>query len=343
MTQDPLASRPPQEGADDTVQPFAVAALDVRGRIVRLGPALDSILDRHDYPKPVSQLLGEAVALTCLLGSSLKFEGRFILQTRTDGPVSMLVVDYQTPDRIRACASFDRAAVETLTAEGRASTAHLLGRGHLAMTVDQGPDMSRYQGVVVLDGSSLEEVAHAYFAQSEQIPTRVRLAVAEMLTREPGQPPRHAWRAGGLLVQFLPESTDRIRRRDLDPGDAPEGSRPADVSDDDAWIEARSLVETVEDLELIDPSLSSERLLFRLFHERGVRVFETQSVQDRCRCTREAVTGMLDQFTAEEVADMTVDGEIVVTCEFCNTRYHYDPATLRNGPGAATPNVSSGP
>jgi molecular chaperone Hsp33 len=335
MTDTTFASRPPQEGADDTVQPFAVSALDVRGRVVRLGPALDAILDRHAYPKPVSQLLGEAVALTCLLGSSLKFDGRFILQTRTDGPVSMLVVDYQTPDRIRACATFDRAAVETMTAEGRASTVALLGRGHLAMTVDQGAEMNRYQGVVALDGATLEEVAHAYFAQSEQIPTRVRLAVAEMLTREPGQPPRHAWRAGGILVQFLPESQDRIRQRELAPGDAPEPGRPEEFSDDDAWVEARSLVETVEDLELIDPALSSERLLFRLFHERGVRVFETQSVQDRCRCTRDAVTGMLDQFSAEEIADMTVDGAIVVTCEFCNTRYHYDPASLKNYAGTA--------
>ncbi|MEJ1157098.1 Hsp33 family molecular chaperone [Prosthecomicrobium sp. N25] len=332
MTDATLASRPPQAGSDDTVLPFAVQALDVRGRVVRLGPAVDSILDRHDYPKPVSQLLGEAIALTCLLGSSLKFEGRFILQTRTDGPVSMLVVDYMTPDRVRACATFDAEKVAALEAAGRASTAALLGTGHLAMTVDQGPDMNRYQGVVALDGSSLEEVAHAYFAQSEQIPTRVRLAVAEILTRDPGRGPRHAWRAGGLLVQFLPDSQDRIRRRDLDPGDVPEGvSRPEAPDDDDAWVEARSLAETVEDVELIDPEVSSERLLYRLFHERGVRVFEPQPLQDRCRCTREAVTGMLDQFTAEEVADMTVDGEIVVTCEFCNTRYHFDPASLRNG------------
>lgn len=328
MTDTTLASRPPQPGADDTVLPFAVSALDVRGRVVRLGPAIDAILERHAYPKPVSQLLGEAIVLTALLGSSLKFEGRFILQTRTDGPVSMLVVDFATPDRIRAYASFDRAQVETLTAEGRATTAALLGRGHLAMTVDQGAKMNRYQGIVPLDGSSLEAVAHAYFAQSEQIPTRVRLAVAEMLTRDPGHGPRHAWRAGGLILQFLPASEDRIRRRDLDPGDAPEGTARPDLTDDDAWVEARSLVETVEDIELIDPDVSAERLLYRLFHERGVRVFDTLALQDKCRCTREAVTGMLKQFSAEDVADMIVDGEIVVTCEFCSTRYHYDPASI---------------
>ena len=329
MTEPTLESRPPRAVADDTVLPFAVAALDVRGRVVHLGPELDRILGRHDYPAPVSRLLGEAVALTSLLGTALKFEGRFILQTRTDGPVGLIVVDFATPDGIRAYASFDRAAVEAAEAAGKASSADLLGHGHLAMTVDQGGDMSRYQGVVQLDGgSSLEDVAHTYFEQSEQIPTRVRLAVAEMLTREPGGAPHHAWRAGGLMVQFLPESEDRLRHRDLHPGDAPEGAETAAVlDDDDAWMEAKSLVDTVEDIELTDPEVSHERLLFRLFHERGVRVFDALPLKDRCRCSRDRVEAMLDQFTAEDVAEMTVDGEIVVTCEFCSTRYHFDPKT----------------
>jgi molecular chaperone Hsp33 len=325
MSEPALEVRPPRESADDTVMPFVVPALDVRGRVVRLGPAIDSILERHAYPKPVSQLLGEAIVLTALLGSSLKIEGRFILQTRTDGPVSMLVVDFTTPDRIRAYASFDRAEIETLIAEGKATGPALLGKGHLAMTIDQGQHTNRYQGVVALDGGTLEDVAHAYFHQSEQIPTRVRLAVAEMLTRDPGRGARHAWRAGGLLLQFLPESEDRVRHRDLDPGDAPVGIETPDMDEDDAWVEAQSLVATIEDIELIDPVVHAEKLVYRLFHERGVHVLEPGPLQDKCRCTREAVTGMLSQFTAEEVADMTVDGEIVVTCEFCSTKYHYDP------------------
>jgi molecular chaperone Hsp33 len=323
-----LESRPPRDVADDRVLPFAVGALDVRGRVVHLGDALDAILTRHDYPSHVAKLLGEAVTLTVLLGSSLKFEGRFVLQTKTDGPVSLLVVDFTTPDRIRAYASFDAALIETAISEGRGSPAELLGRGHLAMTVDQGTSTSQYQGIVALDGQSLEEVAHTYFEQSEQIPTRVRLAVAEMLTREPGQPPRHAWRAGGLMVQFLPQSEDRQRRRDLAPGDAPEGSAPPPSDDDDAWMEARSLVDTVEDVELTDPGISPEQLLYRLFHERGVRVFEAQPVVDKCRCSRERVFDMLTQFSAEDVTDMTVDGMIVVTCEFCSAKYQFDPSDI---------------
>ncbi len=318
--------------AFDTVLPFTVPDLDVRGRVVHLGPALDAVLARHAYPEPVARLLAEAIALTSLLGTALKFEGRFIVQTRTDGPVSMLVVDFQTPDGVRAYASFDAALVTAAVAEGRATPADLLGRGHLAMTIDQGGDMNRYQGVVPLDRTSLEEVAHVWFAQSEQIPTRVRLAVAEVLTREPGGTTRHAWRAGGLLVQFLPESEDRVRARDLHPGDAPEGTELHRVEVDDAWAEAEALTGTVEDVELTDPAVTAERLLYRLFHERGVRVFDPQPIVERCRCSRERVSDMLASFTAEQVDDMTVDGRIVVTCEFCSTRYDFDPKDV--GPAA---------
>ncbi|MCE1236399.1 MAG: Hsp33 family molecular chaperone [Hyphomicrobiales bacterium] len=314
----------PTSSGLDAVLPFTVPALDLRGRAVRLGPALDAILARHAYPTPVARLLAEAIALTALLGSSIKFEGRFILQTRTDGPVSMLVVDFQTPDGIRAYASFDEAGVAKAIAEGRVSPPDLLGRGHLAMTVDQGPDMQRYQGVVALEGESLEEVAHVWFQQSEQIPTRVRLAVAEALTKGEGGA-AHAWLAGGVMTQFLPESEDRVRARDLHPGDAPEGTEPHAPPIDDAWAEAEALMGTIEDVELTDPEVSSERLLYRLFHERGVRVFEPLTMVERCRCSRERVETMLGQFSAEQVDDMTVDGEIVVTCEFCSTKYRFDP------------------
>ena len=170
---------PAQTGLDDTILPFAVKSLDLRGRIVRLGPAVDTILGSHDYPTPVAKLLGEAIVLTVMLGSALKIDGRFILQTQSDGPVRMLVVDFTSPGKVRACARFDAARVDQAIADGAASQGQLLGRGHLAMTIDQGPEMSRYQGLVALEGGDLEAAAHEYFARSEQIPTRVRLAVAE--------------------------------------------------------------------------------------------------------------------------------------------------------------------
>jgi molecular chaperone Hsp33 len=306
---------------DDRIIPFAVEPLEARGRIARLGPMVDSILERHAYPAPVSRLVGEMVVLAVLLGTSLKFEGRFQLQTRTDGAVDMLVVDFEAPDRVRAYARFDADRLAELGADPAPS--QLLGRGHLALTIDQGADMSRYQGIVSLEGQSIEEAAHQYFQQSEQIPTRIRIAVGETLgTGERA----HSWRAGGVMVQFLPHSADRLRQADLPPGDAPEGASVHAPQEDDAWVEARSLIETVEDHELIDPTLTSETLLYRLFHERGVRVFEAQPVVERCRCSRDRIVSMLKQFSDEERGSMVGDdGRIGITCEFCSTHYHVDP------------------
>ena len=303
---------------DDAVLPYEVDALDVRGRLVRLGPALDEILTKHDYPAPVGKLLGEAIVLTTLLGSALKFEGRFILQAQTDGPVSFLVVDYQAPDRLRAYARFDAARLGDAKDSGA-----LLGRGHLAMTIDQGPDMSRYQGLVALDGGGLEEAAHEYFLRSEQIPTKVRLAVGEEWRSSDGG--KHRWRAGGMLMQFLPKAPERARQADLHPGDAPDGVEVHSVAEDDAWVEARSLIETVEDVELIDPELSGERLLYRLFHERGVRVFNPLSLKAQCSCSRDAVASMLKSFSPDDRAAMVKDDKVVVTCEFCSSVYDFTP------------------
>ncbi|MBI5264496.1 MAG: Hsp33 family molecular chaperone [Bradyrhizobium sp.] len=313
-----LVRAPSAVPVDDAVLPFEVAALDLRGRLTRLGPALDDILTKHDYPPAVGKLLGEAIVLTTLLGSSLKFEGRFILQTQTDGPVSFLIVDFKAPDRLRAYARYDAARL----VDGQDSGT-LLGKGHLAMTIDQGPDMSRYQGLVALDGGSLEDAAHEYFLRSEQIPTRVRLAVGEEWRSSDGG--KHRWRAGGMLMQFLPKAPERARQADLHPGDAPEGTLHHTIEEDDAWVEGRSLISTVEDIELIDPDLSGERLLYRLFHERGVRVFSPQPLQAQCSCSRGAVSAMLKSFAPKDRADMVQDDKVVVTCEFCSSVYQFTP------------------
>src|SRR6266568_3453929 len=307
---------------DDAVLPFEVSSLDLRGRLTRLGPALDDVLTRHAYPPAVGKLLGEAIVLTTLLGSSLKFDGRFILQTRTDGPVSFLIVDFQAPDRLRAYARYDTAQLK----DGQDSGA-LLGKGHLAMTIDQGPDMSRYQGLVALDGGGLEGAAHEYFLRSEQIPTRVRLAVGEEWRGDGGPKGgiKHRWRAGGMLLQFLPKAPERARQADLHPGDAPEGMETHEVAEDDAWVEGQSLISTVEDVELIDPELSGERLLYRLFHEPGVRVFNPLVLKAQCSCSRDAVAAMLKSFSPEDRSAMVKDDKVVVTCEFCSSVYGFTP------------------
>jgi molecular chaperone Hsp33 len=325
---------PAATSADDTILPFDVAALDLRGRVVRLGPAVDEILRGHDYPAPVAKLLGEAIVLTVLLGSVLKFDGRFILQTKSDGPVRMLVVDYTTPGKVRALASFDQERIAAAIAEGRVEPGALLGHGHLAMTVDQGPDMSRYQGLVALEGKDLEHVAHEYFLRSEQIPTRVRLAVGEELSAS-ADGTRHRWRAGGILLQFLPKAPERARQPDLDPGDAPEGTVPHMVPEDDAWVEGRSLLATVEDVELLDPAVSVEQLVYRLFHERGVRVFRSRTLAAQCSCSRAGVANMLRSFPQDDRDHMVENGKITVTCEFCSSSYVFDPDEVEDSKQSA--------
>lgn len=309
---------------DDHVVPFEVASLDVRGRIVQLGPTLNHILARHDYPEPVARLLAEAMVLTVLLGTALKFEGKFILQVRSYGPVDLLVADFSTPSALRAYARFDAERLAQAVADDRVSAAQLIGSGMLAMTIDQGEYSQRYQGIVHLDGQSLEEAARAYFRQSEQIPTEVRLAVARHVV--PGEyGAEERWRAGGLLIQFLPDAPDRLRLPDLPGGD---GYREEDFGDptDSAWNEATALMATVEPSELLDPTVEAERLLYRLFHEHGVRVFEGREVEDQCSCSRDRLRGILEGFSAEEITDSVEDGAIRVSCEFCSKKYEFDPA-----------------
>ncbi len=323
-----IPSRAPAATApDDTVLPFEVASLDLRGRVVRLGPMVDEILEKHAYPQPVAKLVGEAVVLAVMLGSALKIDGRFILQTQTDGPVGLLVVDFTTPGKVRACARFGKEGVAAAIAAGKTSAGDLLGKGHLAMTIDQGADTSRYQGLVALNGGTLEDAAHEYFLRSEQIPTRVRLAVAEEFTAGEGGA-RHRWRAGGIMLQFLPKSPERARMADLDPGDAPEGVVVPQAPEDDAWVQGRALLETVEDVELIDPDISSERLVYRLFHEPGVRVYKTADVRAECSCSRDSVEAMLKSFSQDDRDHMVEDGKISVTCEFCSVSYEFAPGEV---------------
>lgn len=306
---------------DDCVLPFSVDALDLRGRLARLGPALDAILTRHAYPEPVALLLGEAAVLTVLLGTALKIDGRFQLQTRTDGIVDMIVVDFDAPDRLRAFARFNS---DRLAEAGNPGPAGLLGKGHLAFTIEQGAEVSRYQGVAPIAGGSLEQAAGVYFQQSEQIPTFIRLAAGQVVT-----PQGARWRAGGLLAQFLPHSPERRRLADFHPGDAPEGHVVEERPEDEAWLEARALAATVEDHELLDPGLPPEDLAYRLFHERGVKAFPAQTVRESCRCSDERVETMLRSFSQKERDDMVGDdGMIGVTCEFCSTLRRYDPRDL---------------
>ncbi|NND50281.1 MAG: Hsp33 family molecular chaperone [Rhizobiales bacterium] len=302
------ASLPPgaidaSAAGDDIVIPFSIVGNQVRGRLVRLGALITDIIARHDYPPPVSRLLGETVALTALLGTGLKFDGRFILQANTDGPVDLLVAEFSTPGLMRAYAHFDAGRIP----DGPGGEVPLLGAGNLAMTIDQGAKMERYQGVVPLEGGDLAQAAHIYFRQSEQIPTELHLGAGEIST-PPFDETRPAWRAGGILIQHLP----------VEGGHA--------VHDDaDSWNRARHLLDTVRHDELLDPMLAPERLLYRLFHEDGVRTSPAKPLTDRCHCSRERVETLLHSFEADDIASMIEDGRIKVTCEFCSATYEFEP------------------
>jgi len=305
---------------DDLILPFQSDSAGASGRVVRLGPAIHEVLDKHNYPESVSKLLGEAVALTALLGAALKFDGTFILQSQSDGPVEMLVADYTAPGHLRGHASFDSERVATLEEQDMATPQALLGSGHLAMTIDQGSDMDRYQGVVPLDDCDLNEAADTYFRQSVQLDTFLRVAVARHYSApKNGGSGIWQWRAGGLMVQNLTrEGGQSGLQPDLD-------TLPGEEDNKEDWDRVRILAATVEDQELVDPMLSPERLLYRLFHEENVRVYAPQDVSFHCRCTREKVEGLLKRFQAEDLKEMVEEGRINVTCEFCNRIYSFDP------------------
>ena len=291
---------------DDLVAAFQIEGWPVRGRVVRLGPAIDEILTRHAYPEPVANLLGEACALAALVGSSLKIAGRLIVQAQGDGPVSYVVCDYDSEGSLRGYCRYDEARVAEVSGGfARPGARTLLGDGVFVMTIDQGPDTERYQGVTPIEGETLALAAERYFDQSEQTPTRVRLAVGQLQT---GQ--GFVWRAGGMLLQNIAE--DDARGPTLD-----------------VWERAQALFETLGEDELIDPTVPPEVLLFRLFHEDGVRLEAARPLKAFCRCSEDRIRGVLKSFSPEERADMVeADGAIKVTCEYCSRVYAIAPESV---------------
>lgn len=308
----------PNRSADNLVLPFRTVKSDVIGRVIRLGSVVDAILSRHAYPEPVSHALGEAIALTAMLGSAIKDKAKLILQTRTNGALDFLVADFESPGKVRGYANFDKANAAFAEVSGRGDQGALLGSGHLAMTIDPGSGRDSYQGIVALDKEPLIAAAHTYFRQSEQLPTFIRLAVARHF--EGGAARTWRWRAGGLMIQQLPREGGGTRLE----GEAHDASLVGE--DDENWNRAQHLAATVEDHELIDPMLAPERLLYRLFHEEGVRVVPATELAETCRCSRERLAMYLRRFGAEELADMREDdGAITATCEFCSRKYRFAP------------------
>lgn len=289
---------------DDVVGAFQIDGEPVRGRVVRMGGAIHDILRAHDYPEPVANLLGEACALAVLVGSNLKFEGRLQVEARGDGPVAFVIADYDTSGALRGYCRFDAAKVAAASSGfARPGARSLLGDGIFAMTIDPGAEMNRYQGMTNIEGETLALCAEQYFAQSEQTPTRIRLAVG----RED-----ESWRAGGLLIQHIADDDAR-------------GSTA------EAWSRSQMLFETIGEDELVDADLASTQLLYRLFHEDGVRDLGSSPLRAACRCNADRIMTVLKSFKAEERVEMVEpDGKIRVTCEYCSKVYAVAPEALQD-------------
>lgn len=287
----------------DFTQTFQIEGQDVRGRLVRLGPELGKIIDAHDYPEQVSEMLAETLALGAVLSSALKYDGLFTLQVQSDGPISLLVADFASTGAVRGYARYDEQRLAEAVSVKGAPVPRLLGAGHLAFTVDQGDDMERYQGIAALDGATLAECAHHYFRNSEQLDTAI------FITAEVAADEASAARAGALMVQRMPEShiTDEAEA-------------------EDAWRRAVAILASLTADELLDQGLDHDQLLYRLYHEDGVRAYAPQPLVHQCRCSLDKVSATLKSFPRGEVVGD--DGHAQVVCEFCKATYDFAPADL---------------
>ena len=275
---------------------FTIPSREARGRLVRLGPSIDAILSAHEYPPPIANMLAEALVLTVLMGSLLKDDGsQMTMQAQTEnGVVRLLVCDFKGGE-LRGYVDFDRAGLERLGSNPSLSA--LFGKGYLALTFDMAGNKGRYQGIVPLEGDTLAQACETYFAQSEQVPTLIRTAI------------RHddaGWSAGGVLAQHLPdgeEGRERLHAR----LDHPE------------WEHVAILAGSIKHEELVDPDLSLESVVWRLFHEESeVRILEGIPVSRGCRCSADHYRDVLSRFDEKDLSDMrNPNGVIEVECKFC--------------------------
>ncbi len=317
---------------DDTVLPFQLDRSDIRGRVVRLDGVLDEVLSKHDYPPKIEALVAEAALLTALIGQTIKLRWKLSLQIRGNGAVKMIATDYYGPTddgepaRIRAYASFN---AEELDAER--PPFDQLGEGYFAILIDQGEGTLPYQGITPIAGGSLSACTETYFAQSEQLPTRFELSFGR--SQLPGEASH--WRGGGVMLQHMPKASPFAATAE-GPGEGGSGDGGLlahhdilDGEEGENWTRANLLLDTVEELELIGPTVQPTDLLLRLFHEEEPRVYDAQPLRFGCSCSAERVRQSLSIYPPEDIAEMTTEeGILTADCQFCGAHYEFDPATL---------------
>ncbi len=311
---------------DDSVLPFQLDRADVRGRVARLDGSLDSILSQHDYPTPIEALVAEAALLTALIGQTIGLGWKLSLQVRGDGPARLIATDYYAPEeegqpgQIRAYASFD-----DMRLSDKGPAFDQIGKGYFAILMDQGKGGEPYQGITPIAGGSLASCAETYFAQSEQLPTRFKLAFGE----EIGPGGSLGWRAGGVLLQHMPEASPFAKDGATGEGGLLQPTDILDGEDGENWSRVNVLLDTADELELVGPSVPPPDLLVRLFHEEMPRVFPTQQVRFGCTCSADRVRQSLSIYSARDIGHMTTeDGKVTADCQFCGAHYEFDPATL---------------
>ena len=320
------AHNPPgsQIAWDDSVLPFQLDHSDIRGRVARLDGVLDGILSQHDYPPQVEALVAEMALLTALIGQTIKVRWKLSLQVQSKGAVSMIATDYYGPDeegapaRIRAYASYD---ADRLT---ESAPFDQIGEGYFAIMIDQGEGTTPYQGITPLEGASISACAEAYFAQSEQLPTRFSLSFGR--SSGPNEPEH--WRAGGVMLQQMPKASPFAAKGE-GTGEVLSASDLVHGDEEDNWNRVNILLDTVDDLELIGPSVPPTDLLLRLFHEEQPRVFDAQAVRFGCTCSEDRVRQSLSIYSAKDIGTMTTDdGRVTADCQFCSAHYDLDPLTV---------------
>ena len=312
---------------DDTVLPFQLDASDIRGRVARLDTAFAEILAQHDYPPLIESLVAEMALLTAMIGQSMKTRWKLSLQVRGDGPARLIATDYYAPTaegepaRIRAYASYNKDTIDLA-----ADPFSQIGKGYFAILIDQGQDMTPYQGITPIAGGSLAACAQTYFSQSEQLPTRFELSFGR--SQIPGE--AEQWRAGGIMLQHMPKASPELSGEG---GSGEDGLLEAEdiLTDDESenWTRANALLDTVDALELIGPTVTPADLLVRLFHEEKPRIYDQQPVKFGCTCSADKVRQSLSIYSAKDLTHMTTDeGTVTADCQFCGSHYVFDPATL---------------
>ena len=298
------------------VTPFFLPGRPVRGRLVRLGPLADALLVRHGHPPAVTALVGQALALAAALSTALKFQGSFSIQAKGDGPVKLLLADCTDTGALRGYAQTDAERLQALlTADPAPAAGALLGKGFLAFTVDPGTGGERHQGIVTIAGDSLAAMALHYFDTSEQLRCLVRLACGH--TAE-------GWRAAAFVMEKIAGAGG------IDP-------TLSEAAQEEEWLTATALAATLTDGELLDDDLDPERLLYRLFHAEGVAADLARALSFGCRCSRARLSGILEGFSEADLDHMTVDGGIVMTCEFCNHAFCFPRGGVRSKTGEPDP------